>query len=139
MEHYYLYTKPIANLDPMMPVVRDLDGYVYFREYAGSLLAGGFEPVAKPTFEDGLVPETIEGRILMEDWDHFHILLEQMLHRIPTLSDVVLERLCNCPEAFSPDCKWIVGESPEIRNYYVAAGMKTVILRLHFFSIIKLR
>ena len=51
-----------------------------------------------------------------------------MLHRIPTLQNATLEMLCNGPEAFSPDCKWIVGESPEIRNYFVAAGMKTVII-----------
>ncbi|XP_076649789.1 pyruvate dehydrogenase phosphatase regulatory subunit, mitochondrial [Halictus rubicundus] len=126
VEHYYLHTQPIDGLDPMIPVVRDLDGYIYFRENNGSLLAGGFEPVAKPAFEDGTIPESTNERFLPEDWDHFHILLEQMLHRIPDLGDAVLERLSNGPEAFSPDCKWIVGEAPEIRNYYVAAGMKTV-------------
>lgn len=56
MEHYYLHTQPIANLDPMIPVIRDLDGYIYFRENDGRLLAGGFEPVAKPAFEDGMIP-----------------------------------------------------------------------------------
>lgn len=70
--------------------------------------------------------EGTEQRFLPEDWDHFHILLEQMLYRIPSLGNAVLEKLCNGPEAFSPDCKWIVGEAPEIRNYYIAAGMKTV-------------
>ncbi|CAL7940334.1 unnamed protein product [Xylocopa violacea] len=126
VEHYYLHTKPINGLDPMTPVIRDLDGYIYFRENNGSLLAGGFEPVAKPAFEDGTIPEGTEERFLPEDWDHFHILLEQMLYRIPSLGNAILERLCNGPEAFSPDCKWIVGEASEIRNYYIAAGMKTV-------------
>lgn len=42
------------------------------------------------------------------------------------MGDVELVKLCNCPEAFSPDCKWIVGEAPEIKNYYIAAGMKTI-------------
>nr|XP_033331918.1 pyruvate dehydrogenase phosphatase regulatory subunit, mitochondrial [Megalopta genalis]XP_033331919.1 pyruvate dehydrogenase phosphatase regulatory subunit, mitochondrial [Megalopta genalis] len=126
VEHYYLHTQPIDGLDPMTPVIRDLDGYIYFRENNGRLLAGGFEPVAKPAFEDGTIPESTNERFLPEDWDHFHILLEQMLYRIPNLGDAVLERLCNGPEAFSPDCKWIVGEAPEIRNYYIAAGMKTV-------------
>lgn len=126
VEHYYLHTKPIEGLDPMTPVVRDLDGYIYFRENKGRILAGGFEPLAKPAFENGFIPENAEERYLPEDWDHFHILLEQMLHRIPSLGDAVLERLCNGPEAFSPDCKWIVGEAPEIQNYYIAAGMKTV-------------
>ena len=56
MEHYYLHTKPIDGLDPMSPVVRDLDGYIYFRENKGRILAGGFEPVAKPAFENGIIP-----------------------------------------------------------------------------------
>ncbi|XP_033223647.1 pyruvate dehydrogenase phosphatase regulatory subunit, mitochondrial [Belonocnema kinseyi] len=126
VEHYYLHTKPISGLDPMTPVVRDLDGYIYFREHKGRILAGGFEPIAKPTVEIGLIQDSAEERYLPEDWDHFHVLLEQMLHRIPSLGNAVLDRLCNGPEAFSPDCKWIVGEAPEIQNYYVAAAMKTV-------------
>lgn len=75
VEHYYLHTKPIPGLDAMTPgkyiakfraktvflpviilVVRDQDGYIYFRENNGRLLAGGFEPVAKPAFEDGKIP-----------------------------------------------------------------------------------
>ncbi|XP_023244971.1 pyruvate dehydrogenase phosphatase regulatory subunit, mitochondrial [Copidosoma floridanum] len=126
VEHYYLHTKLIPGLDPMTPVIRDLDGHIYFRENAGRILAGGFDPVAKPVFEDGLIPEDPSNRYLPPDWDHFHVLLEQMLHRIPDLNDATLEMLCNGPEAFSPDCKWIIGESPEIRNYFVAAGMKTI-------------
>ncbi|XP_046665146.1 pyruvate dehydrogenase phosphatase regulatory subunit, mitochondrial isoform X1 [Homalodisca vitripennis] len=149
VEHYYLYTKPIAGLDPMTPVVRDLDGQVYVREHDGSLLAGGFEPVAKPAYEDGSIPlkmmdlniglkpkkkrdvDYAEGdspveRVLPEDWDHFHVLLEQLLHRVPRLGSAVLHKLTNGPEGFSPDCKWIIGEAPELRNYHVVAGMKTV-------------
>ncbi|XP_060519985.1 pyruvate dehydrogenase phosphatase regulatory subunit, mitochondrial isoform X2 [Cylas formicarius] len=126
VEHYYLHTKPIPGLDPHTPVVRDQDGHIYFRENNGRLLAGGFEPVAKPAFEDGKIPANSKERELPEDWDHFHVLLEQLLHRIPSLGTAVLDRLCNGPEAFSPDCKWIVGEAPEIRNYLIAAGMKTI-------------
>ncbi|KAJ8922390.1 hypothetical protein NQ315_004335 [Exocentrus adspersus] len=126
VEHHYLHTKPIPGLDPMLPVVRDQDGYIYFRENNGRLLAGGFEPVAKPAYEDGRIPASSRERQLPEDWDHFHVLLEQLLHRVPSLRNAILDRLCNGPEAFSPDCKWIVGEAPEIRNYLVAAGMKTV-------------
>ncbi|XP_011494502.1 PREDICTED: pyruvate dehydrogenase phosphatase regulatory subunit, mitochondrial isoform X2 [Ceratosolen solmsi marchali] len=126
VEHYYLHTQQIPNLDPMTPVVRDLDGHIYFRENGGCILAGGFEPISKPVFEDGVIPENPKDRNLPPDWDQFHILFEQMLHRIPNLQNATLKMLCNGPEAFSPDCKWIVGESPEIRHYFVATGMKTV-------------
>ncbi|KAL3275748.1 hypothetical protein HHI36_020494 [Cryptolaemus montrouzieri] len=126
VEHYYLHTKYVPDLDPLTPVVRDQDGHVYFRENKGRLLAGGFEPVANPAFESRNVPNNSRERNLAENWDHFHVLLEQLLHRIPCLASTVLDRLCNGPEAFSPDCKWIVGEAPEVRNYLIAAGMKTV-------------
>ena len=43
-EHYHLHTKPVPDLPPDTPVVRDPDGYVYFRENEGRFLAGGFEP-----------------------------------------------------------------------------------------------
>ncbi|XP_058458105.1 pyruvate dehydrogenase phosphatase regulatory subunit, mitochondrial [Malaya genurostris] len=125
-EHYYLHTKPIYELNSSIPVVRDLDGHIYFRENNGCLLAGGFENTAKPAYEDGDVPVSMTERELPSDWDHFHPLLDELLHRIPCLKDATLERLSNCPEAFSPDCKWIIGEAPEIQNYLVAAGMKTI-------------
>ncbi|CAG9136949.1 unnamed protein product [Plutella xylostella] len=123
-EHYYLHTKPIDNLDPMTPVVRDPDGYIYLRERDGCILAGGFEPVAKPVYEEEILSQA--SRCVGEDWDQFHVLLQELLKRVPSLSQATLHRLCNGLEAFSPDCKWIVGESPEMFNYHVAAGMKTV-------------
>lgn len=56
-EHYFLHTKSIANLDQMMPVVRDLDGQIYIREIDGSrILAGGFDMRAKPAFENLTIP-----------------------------------------------------------------------------------
>lgn len=55
-EHYYLHTKLIDGLDPMTPIVRDLDGQIYFREHKGAILAGGFELNAKPAYEDGIIP-----------------------------------------------------------------------------------
>ncbi|XP_050361325.1 pyruvate dehydrogenase phosphatase regulatory subunit, mitochondrial isoform X1 [Nymphalis io] len=123
-EHYYLHTKRIDNLDPMTPVVRDPDGYIYLRERDGCILAGGFEPIAKPVYEEEI--RNAEQRCIPEDWDHFHVLLQEIIKRVPSLSQAVLHKLCNGLEAFSPDCKWIVGETPEMFNYHVAAGMKTV-------------
>lgn len=123
-EHYYLHTKPIKGLTSMTPVVRDPDGYIYFRERDGCLLAGGFEPRAKPYDDDDVKYQ--KDRCIPEDWDQFHVLLQQLLHRVPGLHQANLHKLCNGLEAFSPDCKWIVGEAPEIMNYHVAAGLKTV-------------
>ncbi|KAF9412520.1 hypothetical protein HW555_008989 [Spodoptera exigua] len=105
-------------------IIRDPDGYIYLRERDGCILAGGFEPIAKPVYEEEIT--SMAQRCVPEDWDHFHVLLQQLLKRVPSLSQAVLHKLCNGLEAFSPDCKWIVGEAPEMFNYHVAAGMKTV-------------
>ncbi|XP_074645385.1 pyruvate dehydrogenase phosphatase regulatory subunit, mitochondrial-like isoform X2 [Tubulanus polymorphus] len=123
-EHYYIVTKPIDGVRPNMPVIRDYDGYVYFREWSGGLMGGGFEPSAKPVFHDG-VPENFEYQLLSEDWDHFQIMLEQMLHRFPVLADAEVRQLVNGPESFTPDGRWILGEAPEVKNYFVAAGMNS--------------
>lgn len=131
VEHYYLHTGAVPGLEAeqMMPVVRDLDGGVYVRQVSGQrLMAGGFDALAsRPAFGDhGGGASVPTDRRLPADWDHFHGIFAELLRRIPSLSEVPLEQLCNGAEAFSPDCKWILGECPEIQNYLVAAGMKTV-------------
>lgn len=122
-EHHFLHTLPVKDLDPMMPVIRDYDGYFYIRENNGRFLAGGFEPISKP-----LDPNDISdpSKPLPEDWDQFYILLQEMLFRIPSLGDVEVDRLCNGAESFTPDCKWILGEAPEVKNYFIASGMKSI-------------
>ncbi|KFM67069.1 Pyruvate dehydrogenase phosphatase regulatory subunit, mitochondrial, partial [Stegodyphus mimosarum] len=122
-EHHYLHTMPVEGIDPNMPVIRDYDGYFYIREKNGSYLAGGFEPISKPLdLKEMEYPTSFKP--LAEDWDQFHTLLEQMLFRIPLLGRVEVESLCNGPESFSPDCKLLLGEAPEVKNYFVATGMK---------------
>jgi pyruvate dehydrogenase phosphatase regulatory subunit len=125
-EHYHLHTKPTTLLAPDSPVVRDPDGHIYFRENGGRVLAGGFAPIAKPAFEDGVLPSSSTNRQLTPDYDHFAILLENLLKRVPTFGDCSLETLKNGPEGFSPDGQWILGQAPEIQNYYVAAAMRSI-------------
>ena len=70
-EHFYIVTKPMNDVDNMLPVLRDYDSRIYIREWSGGLMAGGFEPVAKPCFYENGVPEKFEFQLLQEDWDHF--------------------------------------------------------------------
>lgn len=45
-------------------------------------MGGGFEPVAKPVFHDG-VPPGFEFQLLPEDWDHFRKLtFKCVIHKI---------------------------------------------------------
>lgn len=77
-------------------------------------------------FGDITMATSQKERSLPPDWDHFHPMLDELLHRVPVLRSSRLERLSNALQAFSPDCKWILGEAPEIQNYYISAGMKTI-------------
>lgn len=128
---------------PNMPVVRDPDSQIYFKENEGRLLAGSFETKSKPAFEvrfprvdgirvatlgrfqDGLQPRNFKPGDIPEDWDHFYTALDRLLFRVPSLETAFVDSLTNDPEPYSPDGEWIVGEAPDVRNYFVAAAMRS--------------
>src|SRR5207244_11469329 len=62
-EHFYLVTRPIPGVRPDLPVMRDPDGYIYYKEEVGGLVMGGFEPVAKP-WNVGAIPDRFEFPLL---------------------------------------------------------------------------
>lgn len=123
-EHFYIVTKKIDGVTPDLPVMRDPDGYIYFKEEVGGLVMGGFEPVAKPWGMDG-IPEKFEFQLLPEDWDQFEILMTNALHRTPILAKAEVRQLLNGPESFTPDGNFILGEAPEVRGFFVCAGFNS--------------
>lgn len=68
VEHMYIVTEKIAGINPDLPVMRDPDGFIYFKEETGGLAMGGFEPDAKPWGMDG-IPDKFEFSLLPDDWD----------------------------------------------------------------------
>jgi 4-methylaminobutanoate oxidase (formaldehyde-forming) len=124
-EHFYIVTEPMAGVTRDLPVLRDTDGYIYVREEVGGLLMGGFEPAAKPWGMHG-VPEEFGFSLLPEDWEHFRVLMEQACVRIPALETAPVRRHVNGPESFTPDNRYMLGEAPELRRFFVAAGFNSV-------------
>jgi sarcosine dehydrogenase len=124
-EHMYIVTGRIDGVHPDLPVLRDPDGYIYVKEEVGGLLMGGFEPVAKPWAMDG-IPENFEFGMLPDDWDQFHILMENALVRLPALETAEIKTFMNGPESFTPDNNFIMGEAPELKNFFVAAGFNSI-------------
>ena len=124
-EHFYIVTEPLAGVTRDLPVLRDTDGYIYVREEVGGLLMGGFEPAAKPWGTDG-IPRDFEFSLLPEDWEHFRVLMEQACLRIPALETAPVRRHVNGPESFTPDNRYMLGEAPELRNFFVAAGFNSI-------------
>jgi 4-methylaminobutanoate oxidase (formaldehyde-forming) len=124
-EHFYIVTEPMAGVPRDLPVLRDTDGYIYVREEVGGLLMGGFEPAAKPWGMDGF-PKDFAFSLLPEDWEHFRVLMEQACVRIPALETAPVRRHVNGPESFTPDNRYMLGEAPELRSFFVAAGFNSV-------------
>jgi glycine cleavage system aminomethyltransferase T/glycine/D-amino acid oxidase-like deaminating enzyme len=123
-EHFYIVTGKIPGVHPMLPVMRDPDGYIYYKEEVGGLVMGGFEPQAKPWKMDP-IPATFQFELLDEDWDQFEPLMTAALHRTPCLETAEVKMLLNGPESFTPDGNFILGEASELRNYFVCAGFNS--------------
>ncbi|MET0698253.1 MAG: FAD-dependent oxidoreductase [Mycobacterium sp.] len=125
-EHFYVVTETIAGVHTDLPILRDPDGYTYFKEEVGGLVIGGFEPEAKPWVSPEKIPYPFEFQLLDEDWDHFQILMDNAILRIPVLDETGVKKLYNGPESFTPDNQFILGEAPNLTNFFVGAGFNSV-------------
>jgi 4-methylaminobutanoate oxidase (formaldehyde-forming) len=125
-EHFYAVTDQIAGVHRDLPILRDPDGYTYFKEEVGGLVVGGFEPHAKPWVAPDAIPYPFEFQLLNEDWDQFSILMSNALHRIPALQHTGIKKLYNGPESFTPDNQFLLGPAPGVTNFYLGAGFNSV-------------
>ena len=121
MQHQYMVTEAISGVTPGLPTLRDPDRLTYFKEEVGGLVMGGYELNPRSWAEAG-IPEGFVFSLLESDWDHFEPLMEQALIRVPALAEAGIKTLTNGPESFTPDGNFILGEAPEVRNFFVGAG-----------------
>jgi 4-methylaminobutanoate oxidase (formaldehyde-forming) len=124
-EHYYLITEHIDGLTSDMPVLEDPSHYGYFREEVGGLMVGLFEPVCAPWKIEGIPSDFSFGEI-PPDWDRMTPYLEKAMSRVPISLQVGIQKFFCGPESFTPDLRPIVGEAPELKNYFVAAGLNSI-------------
>ncbi len=125
-EHFYVVTDDLEGMHSGLPIMRDPDGYTYFKEEVGGLVVGGFEPEAKPWVAPDAIPYPFEFQLLEEDWEHFSILMDEALVRIPALERTGIRKFYNGPESFTPDNQFILGEAPELDGFFVGAGFNSV-------------
>jgi 4-methylaminobutanoate oxidase (formaldehyde-forming) len=123
-EHFYIVTEAIPGLG-QLPVLRVPDECAYYKEDAGKLLLGAFEPVAKPWGMAGILEDFCFDQ-LPEDVDHFEPILEMGINRMPMLAEAGIHTFFNGPESFTPDDRYYLGEAPELRGYWAAAGYNSV-------------
>jgi 4-methylaminobutanoate oxidase (formaldehyde-forming) len=124
-EHYYLLTEPIEGVDGGWPVLEDPANYGYYREEGGGLMLGLFEPVCAP-WNVGGVPDGFSFGELSPDWDRMAPYLERTMSRVPVSEHAGIKKFFCGPESFTPDLLPIVGEAPELKNYFVAAGLNSI-------------
>lgn len=124
-EHYYLITESMEGMHRDLPVLEDPDGYAYYREEVGSLMIGLFEPVAKAWNIDH-IPENFTFGEIEPDWDRMMPFLEKAYERVPAAKELGIRKFFCGPESFTPDLAPLVGETPELKNFFVACGLNSL-------------
>ena len=124
VEHMYVVTEPIPGLQDPFPIVRDLDRGIYAKGDSGKLVLGGFEPDAK--LFDAAGPAGDRPFLeLPDDWEQFEPFMTAGLQLLPVLGETGIRHFMNGPESFTPDTRPLMGESPYLRGFFVAAGFNS--------------
>ncbi|MFO0762374.1 MAG: FAD-dependent oxidoreductase [Byssovorax sp.] len=124
-EHYYLITDKVPGISASWPVFEDPGAHGYFREEVGSLMIGLFEPVCAP-WKVGGIPEDFSFGEISPDWDRMGPYLEKAMKRVPISLELGIKKFFCGPESFTPDLRPVVGEAPELKNYFVCAGLNSI-------------
>ncbi len=126
-EHFYIITEPIEGINKNLPTLRDYNNCLYIKEDAGKLLVGLFEPNAKAAFKDqDRIPEDFSFGEFQEDFDHFEPYLSAATKRIPVLGKAGIRKFFSGPESFTPDTNYLLGEVPEVKNFFVCCGFNSI-------------
>ena len=124
-EHYYLITDDMDGAVKDLPILEDPSCHAYYREETGGLMIGLFEPDCAP-WRVGGIPDDFSFDEIPPDWDRMGGFLERAMSRVPVSMDIGIRKFFCGPESFTPDLSPIVGEAPELKNYWVAAGLNSV-------------
>ncbi len=124
-EHYYLITERMPGISQSFPVLEDPGSYGYFREEGAGLMIGLFEPICAPWKIEG-IPQDFSFGEIEPDWERMGPYVEKAMKRVPRSLETGVKKFFCGPESFTPDLQPCVGEAPEIRGYFVAAGLNSI-------------
>ena len=126
VEHQYVITEPFTPEVPRnLPTLRDPDRLTYYKEEVGGLVMGGYEPNPVPWAVGG-IPRPFQFQLLESDWEHFAPTMELAIGRVPALANAGLRTLINGPESFTPDDRYLLGPSPDVKELYMACGFNSI-------------
>jgi glycine cleavage system aminomethyltransferase T/glycine/D-amino acid oxidase-like deaminating enzyme len=123
-EHYYLVTEAIKDLPSDLPVLRSYCDGTYFKEDAGKLLFGFAHNHAKPWGMDGISEAFCFDSLPFVEDDVMDV-LELAMNRVPLLQETGIRTFFNGPESYSYDGRFTLGEAPDVKNYFVLAGVNS--------------
>jgi 4-methylaminobutanoate oxidase (formaldehyde-forming) len=124
-EHYYLITGKVEGISRDWPVLEDPSSYGYYREEGGGLMVGMFEPKSAPWMVEG-IPEDFSFGEITPDFERMGPYLEKAMARVPVSVEAGIKKFFCGPESFTPDLRPLVGEAPELKGYFVAAGLNSI-------------
>jgi 4-methylaminobutanoate oxidase (formaldehyde-forming) len=124
-EHAYLISEPFEGVSTDLPILEDPDRFAYYREEVGGLMVGLFEPVSAPWSLDK-IPDDFSFGEITSDWERLAPFLEFAMEILPGLENVGIKKLFTGPESFTPDNGFLIGEAPELENFFIAAGMNSL-------------
>lgn len=124
-EHFYIVTEAIPSMPRNLPVMFVTDEESYYKEDAGKLLVGCFEREAKPWARDGIPPDFCFDS-LPHDIDHFARILDMAVERVPVLANTGIQLFFNGPESFTPDNRYLLGQTAEVDGLFTACGFNSV-------------
>ena len=121
VRHEYFITVPIGGLRPDLPTFRVPDATLYGRPDVNALLLGGWEPRALScdprAYELSGEPPAIEP-----DWPVLASFGEQMAPLFPPIAAVGIRHVFRGWPTFTPDGRFIVGESRRAPGLVMAGG-----------------
>ncbi len=124
VQHLYILTKPIDIVARDMPLFISYDERLYGREDVGGLLVGFFDRNALP-ISPAELPRDFSFGLLDANWNQVEANMAVALERFPVLEKAEIRTLLNGPESFTPDMQMLLGEAPEVRGCFLAAGMNS--------------
>jgi glycine/D-amino acid oxidase-like deaminating enzyme len=121
VRHEYFITVPIAGLRADLPTYRVPDATLYGRPEVGALLLGGWEPEALSCDprDYALISEPPE---IEPDWPVLANFAEQMAPLYPPVASAGIRHVFRGWPTFTPDGRFIVGESRRVPGLVMAAG-----------------
>ncbi|MBU1250774.1 MAG: FAD-dependent oxidoreductase [Actinobacteria bacterium] len=122
-EHVHVRSAPIEGAVASLPVLRDVDHSYYIRHEAGRLLVGAFEPNGIPRAVGDIA--TTGFATFPEDWAHFSPVRTAAERTVPTLGPAGYDRFLTAPESFTPDTSFLLGETAEVEQLFVSAGLNS--------------